>query len=438
MNNRDLTLIIVYINVALYATCFQIQKPLEPYLVDKLVNSNGDSVQEYARLQSFFSAIQAVGSLVTGLILDRMSAKFGFYVSFLASALSYYLLSQSKTLTILYLSKLPTIFQAGFLCAQLSASQVTCDGPERVKALGRLTMAYTVGMILGPALGGWLGASGDFYFGATIAVYGSLLSVVLTYFMPDAASTSTSARSEKPKEDKQSTGGGGVLSSVWIVVSLVWLLLATKVVTSVANAMAQTTFSLVLKNTYSFSTQALGTASSAMALLNATVNGVFLGPILALLGNDLTSAVAICLAATVVLCAVQAAAASDPYLSLSPSRGLHEYLGTTVLLTVFQYVLATTITGESTARVGAGLKGTLLGLEHSLFALARVVAPQTGVGLLQRGGVSLVSAACAAVFASVLSSWFVFRSSLAAKKPSGGGDGAGGGSADGSSERKEK
>lgn len=125
------------------------------------------------------------------------------------------------------MSKIPTVFQAGFLCAQLAASQLTNDGPERVSALGRLTMAYTIGMVigeqnngefrvycdrktyyllmknnhlrqiftsffqfprkrvLGPSVGGYLGASGDYYFAAKLSALGSLLSVALTMLMPD-------------------------------------------------------------------------------------------------------------------------------------------------------------------------------------------------------------------------------------------------------------
>ena len=43
--------------------------------------------------------------------------------------------------------------KAGYLCAQLAASQATSDGADRVLALGRLSMSYTIGAILGPALG---------------------------------------------------------------------------------------------------------------------------------------------------------------------------------------------------------------------------------------------------------------------------------------------
>jgi OCT family organic cation transporter-like MFS transporter 18 len=115
---ENITLSIVYINVILYATCFQIQRPLEPFMVEKLNLLGTDSSDEYAKLQSFFSIMQTVGSFISGRFLDSFGVKGGFIISFTASALSYWLLSQAYTIKMLYISKIPTIFQAGFLCAQ--------------------------------------------------------------------------------------------------------------------------------------------------------------------------------------------------------------------------------------------------------------------------------------------------------------------------------
>lgn len=61
---------------------------------------------------------------------------------------------------------------------------MTSKGVERVKALGILTMSYTVGSVLGPSIGGFLGAGGDYYVAAKIGVAGSLLSIFLTLLMP--------------------------------------------------------------------------------------------------------------------------------------------------------------------------------------------------------------------------------------------------------------
>ena len=61
---------VIYVLVVLYALCYQLQAPLEPFLVEKLVEGDEDSSAAFARLQSFFSMAQLVGSLVVGYLLD--------------------------------------------------------------------------------------------------------------------------------------------------------------------------------------------------------------------------------------------------------------------------------------------------------------------------------------------------------------------------------
>ena len=99
-------------------------------------------------------------------------------------------------------------------------------------------MCYTIGMILGPALGGWLGATGDYYFAAKLSAVGSLLSAGLTLFMP---SSGPSAAASKPSPQSSPTKSSSALKEAYFtivkVVSAVWLLLSTKVLTGVANAM---------------------------------------------------------------------------------------------------------------------------------------------------------------------------------------------------------
>ena len=107
-------LAIVYVNIALYALCYQLQRPVEPFLVEQL----GASPAGLARLQSFFAFVQTVGSPLVGRMLDVIGARAGFVVVFAASALSYALLATATTLPLLYLSKLPTLLQHAFLCAQ--------------------------------------------------------------------------------------------------------------------------------------------------------------------------------------------------------------------------------------------------------------------------------------------------------------------------------
>ncbi len=78
-----MVLFVVYLNMILYATCYQIQRPLEPFLVESLITGNASD--EYARLQSFFSIMQTVGSVFTGYFLDRVGVRAGFIVSYAAA-----------------------------------------------------------------------------------------------------------------------------------------------------------------------------------------------------------------------------------------------------------------------------------------------------------------------------------------------------------------
>jgi MFS family permease len=271
-SDNFLTLMIIYINITLYATCYQIQRPLEPYLVEQLSKDNINAAEEYGRLQSFFSLVQTFGSLFNGYLLDILSAKTGFIISFLSSALSYYIIAQSTTMNMLYISKIPTLFQAGFLCAQLSASQATKDGNERLNAFGRLTMCYTVGMVIGPTLGGSLGLTGDYYLGAKVAVAGSLLSVGLALLMPSNHDADAKIQSENPIKINEKSSLQSTISSIF---SNVWLILLTKVTTSIAIAMSSSVLPLILKDTYKFNEAWMGITMSCMSVKNQ-LNKIYL------------------------------------------------------------------------------------------------------------------------------------------------------------------
>lgn len=108
----------------------------------------------------------------------------------------------------------------------------------------------------------------------------------------------------------------------------------------------------------------------------------------------------------------------DPYfsniVSTSVDNGLYSYIILSYCLSVFQFILSNTLTSESTQRVRDNEKGTLLGLEHSLFAAARVFAPFIGIYLLEQGGICLVSVASCGMFGAVFAMWKLFLHTLPA------------------------
>lgn len=317
--------------------------------------------------------------------------------------------------------------------------------------------------------GGFLGASGDYYLGARISVVGSLISVFITFFIPSGSGSiderqdtiknsngndhlefdersaltasnenESSSQDSGKYSDAESPSGPlrkvsivqSVLSQVSTiagVVKIVWLLLSLKIISSVANSMMSETFPLILKNIFQLNEQSLGLAIAANSAFNGVVNGLFLAPMVAYTGGDLLRVITLCLFFMTTL-ALTLSAVAIPTLSpftLSPlsaipslgNKGLHGYLTFTFILSIFQYALSTTITGQSTSMVKKTQKGTLLGVEHSFFALARVVAPQVGVSLLQTGGISAVTAASGSIYLLMSFVWNMFKSSLKVSPP---------------------
>jgi len=141
------------------------------------------------------------------------------------------------------------IAMAGFLCAQTAVIKLTEEGPVRLAALGRLTSAYTIGGVLGPYIGGQLGSSGNYTLGAQSACAGSILAILLVFLLPSHLDAEDKEEDEEEddddKEDKEKEEPWS--RRVMIVLSLVWLFLFVKIVTSIANSMARSAQPVILK-----------------------------------------------------------------------------------------------------------------------------------------------------------------------------------------------
>ena len=382
MSGRSsLTLGVIYVNMALYAVSFQMQRPLEPFLVDTLLkNRSSSGAEEYSRLQSFFFVIQTIGSLLSGRLIDRIGFKNGFLINFAASALSYFILSQATSLPLLYLCKVPTAFQMGFLCAQIAVAQDGADSSGRVENLGRVSAAYTIGSIIGPYVGGFLGASGDYYYGAKLSCGASVLSLLITFLLPSplpssssplpSSSSSLKYQPAPQAEDMPSTAVVQPQKQSIIEVALsVWLLLSIKVFSNVANSISPFAQPLILKDIFALNEYQLGLTMSVNAIFSALVSALALGPLISLAKGDLRTVVSASLAGLVISFTVQTLLAFNSLGSLfSFSGGFYEYYASSLVIVMLQFVLSNALTAECTQSVEESSIGTVIGLEHSLFA----------------------------------------------------------------------
>eukprot|EP00929_Paragymnodinium_shiwhaense_P085106 TRINITY_DN45563_c0_g1_i1.p1 TRINITY_DN45563_c0_g1~~TRINITY_DN45563_c0_g1_i1.p1 ORF type:complete len:457 (+),score=59.96 TRINITY_DN45563_c0_g1_i1:53-1372(+) len=403
---------LIYGLVVLYAVCYQLQSPLEPFLVEKLVGQDkGAASTSYGRLQSFFSALQSVGSLCFGQLLDRAGVRIGFVINFLCCAATYYLLATTTSIEMLYLSKVPGIGMAGFLCAQAAVSMLTPSGPERLAALGRLTTCYTIGGVIGPYCGGLLGSKGDYFLSAKVATVGSLLAAAFCCFLP--AGRHTKAKDEDQDKPALQTSWRSPVSTVmWLAGFLIFVKLST----NICNSMASSSQSLVLKNTFGFSEADLGFFMSLQFGFGGFANLCLLEPVTRFLGGSVRKVIPRCIGIMALGYALQAAFnsqfmqdafGSDVSDNTAAPLLKYNFVAIAMMLSIFQYSLGTSITAENTKIVPEDMKGTLIGMEHSIFSAARIATPAIGVSILNSSGVSTLYGVISVGFSSILLSWII-------------------------------
>ncbi|KAL3795672.1 hypothetical protein HJC23_002079 [Cyclotella cryptica] len=418
---------ITYLNIILYALSYQLQRPIEPFLVRSLIhkhsnNSHSDneestSNQTYGRLTSFFSLIQTIGSPLVGMLLDRIGPRRTSILVYTASAGSYWLLAQATSPMGLYASKVPTLFQHAFLVGQATVSCSFEDDDDdedvssarRAAALGRMTTAYTIGATIGPALGGYL-ASTDLYAGARLAVGGSLLSVLLSMiYLKDhrgrnLRDTRNNAPCSKGDDSEQQEANqhdhSTFLQSVKHTLSFLHHpklgpLLFMKLINGISSSAFTTILPLILTNQLQFSPSNLGYFMSISSMSVAVFAAVGISPAMSFFGNypdrlafwGMGCRVVSLLTFGVLVSqtlSVNHLPGEDSDVS-SNAGGLVLVLTLAcVVISLASHVHATSLTTLTTGSVPSHDRGTILGLEHGIFSMARIVGPPLGTALLSR------------------------------------------------------
>ena len=460
---------VTYINIILYALSYQLQRPVEPYLVRSLIhnttssNTNGaggaddnnssNTTEEetsanvtYGNLTAFFSLIQTIGSPLVGILLDTIGPRYTSLLVYSASGLSYYLLSIAHTPRMLYVSKVPALLQHAFLVGQAtvvatlpdssstSSSRSGSSGSNddtatdadadaaattrRAAALARMTTAYTIGATIGPALGGYLaGTTSDLYIGARLAVWGSLVSVLLSVlYLKDggggskSSSSSSSQSKQHIRHDTATTSYSSSLSTretflQLTIKSLHYLthptigpLLFVKFLNGISSSAYTTILPLLVVNKLHFTTHQLGYFMSCNSFTIAIFSAIGMSYIMKYVNNQSDRLAYVCIGYRIVcmilfgIVVSHVISSSMLLLDSTTNKDVaasNNNIGLVILTTVISilislssHVHATAITTLTTGIVTPNERGTILGLEHGLFSLARIVGPPLGTMLL--------------------------------------------------------
>lgn len=264
---------------------------------------------------------------------------------------------------------------------------------DRAKQLGRVSLSYGIGFVLGPLAGGTLSKYIGYQNVSLIGMAGSLgVAVLLSVMLPNIQPTAASSSVEPGARDDQ--GKQNAAGKAWYSVSAALLclptirsLILTKFFLGLGLSLWRSCFTIVARDSFGLDAQWNGFILSGVGGLTMLVNIVMLGFLTARFSDR--SIVTTCVAISGAMLLLSGfAAISLPALLV--------YL---LPMTMAGAVSATILTSTLTKKSSLADAGSVLGLDMGVGTAARVVAPTLGTWLLSLNlqTVGAVAAGMAAV-----------------------------------------
>ncbi|HEY7514365.1 MAG TPA: MFS transporter, partial [Vicinamibacteria bacterium] len=177
-HGRPAALSFIFITVLLDMLALGIVVPVLPTLVMGFLHGETAKAAEVIGLfTTVWAAMQFLFSPVIGLLSDRYGRRRVILLSNFGLGLDYVVMALAPSVRWLFLGRLLSgITSASVTTAFAYISDVT-PAENRARSFGLLGAAFGVGFVLGPALGGWLGAENPrlpFWFAAGLSLLNAL------------------------------------------------------------------------------------------------------------------------------------------------------------------------------------------------------------------------------------------------------------------------
>jgi len=162
------------VTVLLDMLAFGIIIPVLPHLVEQLIGGGTASAAWWVGvLSTVFAITQFVFSPIQGALSDRFGRRPVILISNFGLAIDFFVMATAPTLWLLFVGRtVMGMTAASFSTANAYIADIT-PKDKRAGAYGLLGAAFGVGFVLGPGLGGWLGAMHlrlPFYVAGTLAL----------------------------------------------------------------------------------------------------------------------------------------------------------------------------------------------------------------------------------------------------------------------------
>lgn len=350
-NRRQVALLAFTLGVVMLG--FGIVIPVYPFYIQSM----GASGKELGLLIAISPALQLVFSPIWGVVSDRVGRKPVLMVGILGYGISMFLFGLATELWMLYVFRaLGALLSAATLPTTYAYISDSTAEEDRSGAMGVLGAATGLGMMLGPAVGGWLGTvslATPFFITAAFCL---LALIVIALFLPE--SFTPEARAALPEAERRPVRPRELWQALFGPIGAL-LLLTSLVMFALSNF--QGIFGLYALEEFGFGTQEVGWIMTAVAVVAALGQGLLTGPLTKRFGD--VPVMRVC------------------FLLSAGSFGLillaHSFW--TFLLTISFFILPNallrvTVVSLTSQRAEMG-QGAAMGLSNSFTSLGRIVGP---------------------------------------------------------------
>ena len=336
---------------------FGIIMPLLPYYVE----SFGAGPIMIGLITAAYSLFQILSAPVLGELSDKFGRRPVLLISIFGTTISFLLLGVAHSLPLLFLSRiLDGITGGNISTAQAYIADITTK-ENRTQGMGMMMAAFSLGMVLGPALGGFLSVYG-YAVPAFVAAAVAMIATVCTYFfLPESRHLAT--LSQKILKKKRVFN----IRDFWnaLIHPEIGLLLSISFMTMFAFALMQGTFALYAKHTFHLGAQTNGLIFAYLGLVGIIFQIFLLKKILQLMPeHQLINLSTLLMAVSLGLIVM--------------SSNLVILLIAITLLALTSSISRTVIIGYLSKRVPDDEQGNIAGMNQSVNSVARLFGPLLG------------------------------------------------------------
>ena len=271
MGNKTKAFLVLFFILFWVMVGFGIIIPILPFVVTHF----GGGPTTLGLFMASFSLMQFFFAPIWGRLSDRIGRRPVLLIGLSGYGITFILLGMANHLWMLFaIRMLSGIISSATLPTAMAYIVDITEGEERSKGMGLMGAAMGVGMIFGPALGGWLG-----HYGFATPFYAAGALVIITwpfayFFLPESLKKLGSHRAENATK-----------LSFDVFNHPLFTLFMLNFITNFSMAIFQGTFALYAAEKAGFGPTEMGTLFTVMGIISVIIQGGMIGRLVRRFGD---------------------------------------------------------------------------------------------------------------------------------------------------------